>query len=100
MLPHAHYLPAASAQGAVYAPIPGPVALDLLPPEGGVGFGTRGVPGATMPEAAVHKYCGLNLRENEVRFAREFRTAAPARDPTRTENLNQSQFGALVAFCY
>ena len=41
MLPDAQHLPPQAAQGAVYPAIPGPVARDLLPPEGGVGLSGR-----------------------------------------------------------
>lgn len=69
MFPNADHKPAAFAQGAIYAAIPGLVAGDLGQPEGGAGLGLGAVLGAAVPEAAVHEYCGLQLGENEVRFA-------------------------------
>ena len=49
------------AQRAIYATVAGPVGGDLVSPEGGVGLGLGRVPGAAVPEAAVHKHRGLAL---------------------------------------
>ena len=61
VLPNPEDGPAAFAQGAVYAAVAGLVALNLLPPEGGVGLGLGAVPGAAVPETAVHKHRQLAL---------------------------------------
>ena len=96
VLPNPEDGPAASAQSAIYAAVAGLVALNLLPPKGGVGLGLGAVPEAAVPEAAVHKHRGLQFWENKVRFARQLGASPPARDAVRPENLNQPQLGVLV----
>src|SRR5687768_4064162 len=97
MLPNANHGPAASAQSAVYAAVASLVAGDLGQPECRAGCRPSGVLGAAVPEASIHKHRGLQLGENEVWFAGQFRSPSPADDATRTENLNQPQLGVLVA---
>jgi hypothetical protein len=69
VFPHADHRPAFGAEEAVDAEVAGLVGGDLLPPEGGVGLGLGRVPGAAVPEAAVHKHRGLEFGENEVGLA-------------------------------
>lgn len=69
VFPNTNYRPAASAQGAVYAAVAGLVAGDLGQPECGPGRRPGGMLGAAVPEAAVNEEGGLQLGENEVRFA-------------------------------
>ena len=77
MFPHANYLPAAFAQGAIHAAVPGLVAGDLVAPEFSVlhGLGLSAVAlakadavsGAAVPEATVHKHGDAKPGENEIR---------------------------------
>jgi hypothetical protein len=61
----------------VYPPIPSLVAGDLGQPEGGAGFGLGGVPGAAVPEAAVHKYrsLALGLRVRQLFLSGDYYTS-------------------------
>ena len=61
MFPDAEDFPSEFAEEAVHFFVAGLVALNLLPPEGGVGLGFGAVPGTAVPEAAVHKHRGLAL---------------------------------------
>lgn len=97
MFPNANYLPSLGFQKPVHFPIPRPVALDLGFPEGGAGSRPGGVLGAAVPETAVDEQGYSQFLKNKIGFTWQLGTSSPARDAIRPENLNQSQFGALVA---
>ena len=51
---------------------------------------------ASVPKATVHKHRDLMRAENEIRLARQRRSAPPAGDAMLTEQRNQAKLGALV----
>jgi hypothetical protein len=118
MLPNSNYPPARTTELSGDQPVPRPVALDLVAPERSAGPRPGGVPGAAVPETAVHKHGDAEPREDEVGAnaspglgsgywslgilnpnprsqtpdpgPNAQRTApSPARDAIRPENLNQ-----------
>lgn len=105
VFPNTNYPPAASAQGAVYAAVAGPVAFDLGFPEFRAGLGPGGVLRPAVPEAAVHKDGGLQFRKDKVgfdperlqlrtsNFPLERSSSSLPRDAIRPENLDQPQLG-------
>ena len=97
MLPHTDDFPTFGAEQAVDLPVALDVARDLLPPEGGAGLGPSHVLGATVPETTVYKHRELEYWKDKVGLARQLRTAPPAGDAMRLENLNEPQFCVLVA---
>lgn len=90
MLPDAEDSSAFGAKATADATVASPVSLDLGFPECRPSPRPGRVLGTTMPEAAVYKHRGLQLRENEVRFARQLGATPPDRDRVRLENLNQT----------
>jgi hypothetical protein len=117
VLPDSHDFPVLRPEQAVYFPIAGAVVLDLPPPKRRTGSRPGGVLRAAMPEAAVDEDGDVKPRENKIGFhpasapwfgflilvpcslglERKRLSSPPARDAIRSENLNQPQFGALVA---
>ena len=55
VLPDAEDAPAAGAEGAGHEAVAGAIGGELFEPEGGVGFGLRGVERAAVPKAAVEE---------------------------------------------
>jgi hypothetical protein len=53
MFPNPQHAPAEGAERAGDEAVAGAVELDRVAPEGGVGFGLRGVLRASVPEAAI-----------------------------------------------
>jgi hypothetical protein len=66
MLPYSQHMPSEATQGAVDAEIASLVGLDLLFPESSPGLGPGRMPGAAVPETAVHEDGGPELGKNEV----------------------------------
>ena len=85
MLPDPNYFPALGAEGAGDEFIAGLVAGDFLAPEFRVMLRLRAVDRAAVPEAAVDEDRQMQFEENEIRFARELRSAPPAGDAVRTK---------------
>ncbi len=69
VLPHAKDAPAERAEGAGDEAVAGAVGGKLFTPEGGVGFGRRGVERAAVPEAAVDEDGEFEGRKSDENFA-------------------------------
>jgi hypothetical protein len=66
MLPDANHLPASLLELAICVSISAPIRLDLLAPEGGVGFRPAGMHRAAVPEAAVDEHSYACRTEDDV----------------------------------
>jgi len=91
MLPNPQDAPAEAAEGAGDEAVAGAVGGDLLPPEGGVGFGRRGVERAAGPAAVVDEN-GEAVRKAKSGLTRKAfnsspspfrRSEAPRRQPVK-----------------
>ena len=55
------------------------------------------MPGATVPEAAIHENCDFLFWEDKVGLAKKRTVAAPTSDVVLAEDFDEGQFGFLVA---
>jgi hypothetical protein len=97
MLPNAQDAPASAPQGLVHQPVARAVPLKFFPPEGPVVFGLGRVPGAAVPEAAVHKDRQADLGKNEVGFAKDGLIPPPAGEAVASQRGGQRQLGIPVS---
>src|ERR1700676_5008986 len=97
MLPNPHDAPAEPAEGAGHEPVPGLVGGGFFAPEGTVVNGQIGMPGATMPEAAIDEYREPLASENEVRLAEDGLMPPPAGDAVFAEQFGEDNFRLFVA---
>lgn len=65
--PDADHPPVGRPQGAVHPAVTDFILGEFVFPESPVAFGLRAVPGATMPETAIHKNRQLVFWKNEIR---------------------------------
>ena len=70
MLPEANYCPACCSEFSVNAPIPSPVGLDFVNPEGAIlfqGCFESGSPSVSVPKVAVAKYRYSQRNDGKIR---------------------------------
>jgi len=67
VFPDPQHAPACPSQCLGNQPVTRPVAGEFVFPEGAVACWLRSVPGAAMPETAVHEECEPHLPENKIR---------------------------------
>ena len=97
MFPNADDAPSLLAQCAIDDPVTGLVGGHLLRPEDAVVDWKVRVPGATVPEAAVHEYCDFLFWKDKVGLAKKRTVATPSGDVVLAEDFDEGQFGFLVA---
>ncbi len=109
MFPNPQHAPAAGAEGAGHEAVAGAVGGDLFAPEGGVGFGRRGVERAAVSEAAVDEdgkfvwaedevgFCAEGLQLQTFNFPLERSSSPPAGDAVGAEERDEAQLGGGIA---
>ena len=97
MLPHPKDAPAACAERPTDQPVPPGIGGELALPEWPVVRRDVGMPGALMPETAVHEDRQPESGENEIRPAEDRLTPSPAGDPVLAEEFDQGEFNYIAA---
>jgi hypothetical protein len=97
MLPDSHDTPSSRTQCPVHASISCLVGRQLPSPKGFVTDRFVGVPGAVVPETAIHKYGYLEACENKVRPAQNWVMPAPTGDALTAKNVAEREFRVLVS---
>ena len=97
MLPDPEDAPARPAQGPAHQPVARSVPVEFLSPERPVIFGPGAMPGAAVPEAAVHKKRQAQAGEDEIGLAKDRLTPSPAGEAVSAQYFGQRQFRGPVA---
>jgi hypothetical protein len=84
-------------QGTVNLPVASFVRCYLGVPVATVSLRHSAMPGAAVPEAAVHKHCELLFSEHEVRIARQRSMPTPTAYFLLAQQPHEDEFGNFVA---